>query len=129
MRLLLDTHVLLWTLGGDNRLGPRARAEIENPASVVYVSAASGWEIAIKASLGKVRVPPRVSEWLPRELARCQMLELPVTLAHALAIEHLPRHHEDPFDRLLVAQAHAEGLTLVTADRALRRYGTATLEA
>lgn len=129
MNLLLDTHVLLWAMAGDERMRPAARRAIEDTANTVYVSAASAWEIAIKAGLGRVRIPPNVAKWLPGELERSQFLPLPVTIPHALGVERLPRHHDDPFDRVLIAQAKAEGLTLVTHDRKLRRYGVRLLEA
>ncbi|MEK7475900.1 MAG: type II toxin-antitoxin system VapC family toxin [Candidatus Coatesbacteria bacterium] len=129
MKLLLDTHILLWAMAGDERMRPAARRAITDSANTVYVSAASAWEIAIKAGLGRVRIPPNTSKWLPAEIERSQFLALPVTIDHALAVERLPRHHNDPFDRLLVAQAKADGLTLVTHDRNLCRYDIAVLEA
>lgn len=129
MNLLLDTHVLLWALAGDKRMRPAARRVIEDTANTVYVSAATAWEIAIKAGLGRVRIPPNVAKWFPDELERSQFLALPITIPHALAVERLPRHHDDPFDRLLVAQAKTESLTLVTHDRNLRRYDVKVLEA
>jgi len=129
MRLLLDTHVVLWALGGNPRLKESVRAAIAEPANAVYVSAATAWELAIKAAIGKAKFPERVDQWLPVELARSRFQELPVTVRHAAAVESLPAHHNDPFDRLLVAQARIEGLILVTADRVLRRYQVKLLRA
>ena len=127
MNLLLDTHVLLWTLVDDGRITPVARRAIQDTGNTVHVSAASAWEIAIKAALKRVRIPGGVAEWLPEELQRSGFTELPILIRHALAVERLPRHHADPFDRLLIAQAKVERLTLVTHDRTLRRYDVAIL--
>lgn len=117
MRLLLDTHVLLWALADDPRLSGALRAAIEGAAEV-HVSAATIWEIAIKRALGKLRVEGDVGAAARR--AGC--LALPIAWAHAEAAGALPPHHQDPFDRLLVAQARCEGLALATADRALDAY-------
>ncbi len=129
MALLLDTHVLLWWLIGSRRLGNRARAAIADPSSLVYVSAVCGWEIAVKRASGKLPVPPNVATWLPTEMASSGFLALPVTLDHAVAVEHLPPHHRDPFDRLLISQALFERLVLVTSDAAIPPYGVPLLDA
>jgi PIN domain nuclease of toxin-antitoxin system len=123
VRLLLDTHVLIWWDEGA-RLSAKAMDAIRQ-AEQVYVSAASGWEIAIKASLGRLTTHRRVVD----AVAESGFEELPIRLAHAEAVQGLPCHHRDPFDRLLVAQAVAEGLTLVTRDPAFKRYGVKTLKA
>ena len=123
MNLLLDTHALLWWLAGHPRLGREAHALIADPGHNVYVSAATAWEIAIKASLGKLVIPPDVSTWLPYQLESNRFVPLPITVAHALGVARLPPHHTDPFDRVLIAQAQAEGLTLVSSDEQLGRYG------
>jgi PIN domain nuclease of toxin-antitoxin system len=125
-RLLLDTHVWLWWQANDRRLGPAAR-RIIGAAAEVRFSAASAWEIAIKCGLGKLELPPGAD--IDAELARDGFLALPVEIAHADGVRALPPVHRDPFDRLLVAQAHAEGLALVTADPALARYGVAVVAA
>jgi PIN domain nuclease of toxin-antitoxin system len=127
VRLLLDTHALLWWLGEPERLRPEAREAIAAPRALVYVSAASAWEIAIKLGLGKLVVPPDVRTWLPDALAATRFTPLPVTIEHALGVEQLPSHHADPFDRLLIAQALAEQLTLVTRDPSFRPYGAPLL--
>ena len=125
MRLLLDTHALLWWIKGDRKLGAAARAAIADDASSVVVSAGSIWEIAIKEALGKLDVKTD----LRRQLELNRFLPLPITVEHALAAGALPRHHDDPFDRMLVAQAQAEGLTIVTRDPRFSAYAVATLAA
>jgi PIN domain nuclease of toxin-antitoxin system len=124
VHLLLDTTAFIWWLGNDPKLRVPAREAIAQ-ADAVAVSAASAWEIAIKKSLGKLRAP----DDLEAELDRHGFRPLLVTFAHARASGALPWHHRDPFDRLLVAQAQLEGLTLVTRDRRLATYGIATLVA
>ena len=118
MRLLLDTHVLLWALTDDPQLTPAARDAITDGRNEVFVSAASAWEISIKRGLGKLRAPKD----LPEQLRRARFDVLPIDLAHALAVESLPDLHRDPFDRMLVAQAISERLTLVTADPQVQQY-------
>ncbi len=129
MRLLLDTHVLLWWLGGSRKLGRTAAAAISAPTTAVWVSAASAWEIAIKVGLGRLDLgePPDVC--LPREIERSGFGVLPVDIVHALAVARLPPHHRDPFDRLLVAQTIALGLTLATGDDVFRAYAAPLLDA
>ena len=125
MRLLVDSHVLLWWLQADPRLAATAAEAMENGDNALYLSAASVWELSIKQSIGKLRVDVDL-----RSHAKEQgFTELPVTGAHATAIRDLPFHHKDPFDRMLVAQAAVEGLTLVTADDALAAYGVPVLSA
>jgi PIN domain nuclease of toxin-antitoxin system len=120
VRVLLDTHVLLWCLGGDRRLDRKTAALLRSPATDVFFSAASVWELAIKASLGKFRGD---LEEVLRVLETEGFGELPVTARHAAEVSTLPLHHRDPFDRLLVAQGRVEGLRLYTDDTALERYG------
>ena len=121
MRVLLDTHVLLWAAGVPERLTREARDLIENPGTELVFSAASLWEVAIKHGLGRddFRVDPRL---LRRGLLENGYTELPVAGLHAVALDSLPRMHKDPFDRMLVAQAQVEGITLLTADPAVARY-------
>jgi PIN domain nuclease of toxin-antitoxin system len=116
VRLLLDTHVLIWW-DEDARLS-RAAGDAIRDADQVYVSAVSGWEIAIKAALGRLKPRRTVSD----AVAESGFEELPVLLRHAEELSGLPMHHRDPFDRMLVAQATADGLTIVTRDAAIRRY-------
>ncbi len=123
MRLLLDTHVFLWWLRDDRRLPARLAAAIRDPTTEVLVSAASVWEAAIKAALGKLDLAGD----LVTEIAANHFSELPITARHAQLAGALPRHHDDPFDRLLVAQARLEGLHLATHDEAFRPYGVPVL--
>lgn len=118
MRLLLDTHVFLWAVAGSSLLKPAARRAIE-AADQVYVSAASIWEITIKARLGKIEADPYE---LADAIEASGFIELAVRASHAAGVGRLPLHHNDPFDRLLVAQAVAEPLRLLTADVVLVQY-------
>ena len=121
MNLLLDTHVLLWAAGTPERLPDEARALIENPETRPVFSAVSLWEVAIRNGLGRAdfSVDPRL---LRRGLLENDYTELPITGAHAAAVDLLPPIHTDPFDRLLVAQAQIEGLLLLTADETVASY-------
>lgn len=125
MRILLDTHVLLWWLGSKARLGPQAAARIEDVHGEVFVSASTAWEIAVKQAAGKLHVPFDVATAIEEE----GFIPLPITVAHGVAAGALPRHHADPFDRMLVAQAREEGLWLVTADAAVQRYDVPWIDA
>jgi len=126
VRLLLDTHAFLWWCGDDPRLGDVERRAIRDGANEVFLSAASVWEMAIKQELGRLQVPEPASA----AVARLGFEPLPIAFAHAEATTLLPPLHRDPFDRLLVAQARTEGLTLVTSDPLIREYpGVAFLPA
>lgn len=122
MKLLLDTHAVLWWHIDDPRLTARARKAIAT-ADIVWVSAASAWEAGIEVALGRLRL----SEPLAITIAADDFTELPVTMAHAPRLGDLPTLHGDPFDRMLVAQAFVEGATLVTRDTALGAYGVPVL--
>lgn len=122
MRLLLDTHLLLWAVATSKRLPPEARKILEDGTNEAYYSAASIWEIAIKSSIA--RKDFRVDlDALRSALPKMQLVELPITASHAAAVTRLPPIHQDPFDRLLVAQSLAEPLTLLTNDALLAEYG------
>jgi PIN domain nuclease of toxin-antitoxin system len=122
LNLLLDTHVVLWWRADAERIAPSVR-EVIASADTVFVSVASAWEIAIKQALGRVRLP----ETFAAGVDRSSFARLTITFEHAAAAARLPPHHSDPFDRMLVAQAIAEGLRLVTADRTLARYAADVL--
>jgi PIN domain nuclease of toxin-antitoxin system len=124
LRLLLDTHALIWALDAPERLPSTILGAFEKAGVTVFASAASTWEIAIKVALGRLRFP--IAE-LPEAMAEAAFKELPVQIAHGLEMAQLPLIHRDPFDRLLVAQARHERLTLVTRDAAIGRYPVDTL--
>jgi PIN domain nuclease of toxin-antitoxin system len=123
VKILLDTHVYLWWLRADRKLTRKLAEAIADPAHTVLVSAASVWEAAIKSALGRLDVDGD----LVAEIEANGFVELPVTARHAQLAGALPRHHEDPFDRLLVAQAALEGVRLATIDPAFRHYDVALL--
>ena len=122
MNYLIDTHILIWLLAGSSRLTRDVQAALADRRNTVFLSVASTWEIAIKVGLGKLDLPPELHAWLPAELDAAGLRLLPIELEHTLGAEALPRHHRDPFDRLLIAQAMADGLTIVTADRMFGLY-------
>jgi PIN domain nuclease of toxin-antitoxin system len=122
LELLLDTHTLLWWLADPDRLSPAAHAAIAEPANQVYVSAASGWEIATKVRLGKLAMPSELLGDLTLLLAAQGFQLLPITLLQGLHAGGYPIAHRDPFDRLLAAQAERAGLTLVSLDSALQAF-------
>ncbi len=119
MRLLLDTHLLLWWLAASPSLSVQARAMIRDPENTVYISAVSLWEIWLKQSLGKLQVPADFTDRLAAE----HFESLPLAASQTRQVSLLPWHHRDPFDRMLIAQAQVEKLVLLTADEALAAYG------
>jgi PIN domain nuclease of toxin-antitoxin system len=125
MRLLLDTHVLLWWLDDRPALGRAAKDLISQGDNDVFVSAISAAEIALKSSIGKLRLP----EDLEQQLDDNAFEPLPLRMSHGLALQGLPLHHRDPFDRLLIAQATCEDLAVVTADRAFSAYEVRIVDA
>ncbi len=125
MNLLLDTHALLWWLDDQPTLSEKARAAIANPQNVVLISAVVIWEIRIKQALGKLKVPRNFRKVLDEQ--PFEMLD--ITADHAYKVGDLSSHHRDPFDRMLVAQAKAEGLTLITRDTHLKRYRISIIQA
>ena len=124
-RLLLDTHVLLWWLSDDPRLSATCRDLIGDADNEIYVSAASTWEISIKRALGKLEAPLGLSS----VIWNSGFAELPISLFHGEQAGGLPEHHKDPFDRMLIAQAQAEGLEIVSADEKFQAYGVRLVEA
>jgi PIN domain nuclease of toxin-antitoxin system len=127
VRLLLDTHSFLWWIADSPKLSHNARDVIANERNEPIFSVVSGWEIAIKAGLGKLELPDPPGEFVTDQLSRNGLEVLPINLRHALSVYGLPNHHQDPFDRLLVAQALAEDLPIVTADPFIIWYPIETL--
>jgi PIN domain nuclease of toxin-antitoxin system len=126
---LLDTHVLIWFLESPEVLKPTTHQLIANPENELFLSAVSAWEISIKYAIGKIRLPLPPGEFVASRCKRFGISQLPVTFAHAGAVAQLPRHHGDPFDRMLVAQAIIESLPIVTADRIIGKYNVNIIEA
>ena len=124
MRLLLDTHVVLWAVSDDPRVGPKTREMLDSPDHVRVVSAATIWEVEIKIAIGKLAV----DEDLRIVLANSTVEPLQISSFHAQTAGRLPLHHGDPFDRMLVAHAGCEGLTLMTSDRAIAAYDVAMID-
>ena len=122
MRLLIDTQCWLWMVSDPERLSRRARAIVASDRHDLLLSAVSSWEIAIKHSLGKLDLPAPPAEFVPTRMQATGVLPLIVTHSHALRVAALPEHHRDPFDRLLIAQALEESLSILTADKQFRRY-------
>ena len=127
MTLLLDTHTFLWFCQDDPSLSASAKALIEDPGNRKLVSVASCWEIAIKAGLGKLTLGEPSGTYIPNALSRVGFDLLAISLAHATAVESLPQHHKDPFDRLLICQAQSEGIPIVSADSRFDAYGITRL--
>ena len=127
MRVLLDTHCWLWWISDPAHLSEEALETIRTGENEIYFSAASSWEISIKVALGKLLLPEKPSAFIPIRLSRDGILPLPIQHAHALHLAGLPLLHRDPFDRMLVAQAQLEKLTLLTADRQLEKYDVQVL--
>jgi PIN domain nuclease of toxin-antitoxin system len=123
VRLLLDSHTLLWAVDDPTRLGAMAAAALQDPANDLTVSAATVWELAIKVGLGKLTLSQPYLSWMNRALADLGASILPITVESADAMSALPSHHRDPFDRLLIAQAGLEGLILISADTRFDAYG------
>jgi len=123
--LLLDTHAFLWWLSDDPDLGPESRAHIERSSNSVFISAATAWEIAVKRASGRLVAPGEIEQWIADE----GFLELAIEVGHAVESAELPRHHKDPFDRLLIAQARSEDLTLVARDDEMEKYEVTILDA
>lgn len=122
MNALLDTHAFLWAVTGDRRLSSPARALIEDGENQVFLSAVSMWEIVLKAKAGKLHVEGSVAKMLEEQMRQARISPLAIYPAHVLRVAALPPIHKDPFDRLLVAQAQAENLALVSGDPEIRRY-------
>jgi len=123
MRVLLDTHAFLWWVTDAPRLTAKARAAIADPRNDCFVSLVSSWEMAIKLSLGKLRLPAALDRFVPEQLAANGFVQLEIGFRHVARVAAMTFHHRDPFDRLLAAQALEEGASIVSADAAFRKYG------
>ncbi len=122
MKFLLDTNVFLWALTDEHKLNSSAQEILKSASSELYFSAAGSWEIAIKFALGLLPLPKSPSQYIPYALRVWDVRALDITHEHALHAGELPLHHRDPFDRLLIAQALSEQMTLLTADRVFQKY-------
>ncbi|MFZ5595559.1 MAG: type II toxin-antitoxin system VapC family toxin [Bacillota bacterium] len=127
MRALLDTHTFLWWITDDDRLSGRIREIIGNIENELYLSAASGWEMAIKAGIGKLSLPGDLELFVSEQLSVNAINPLPIQMGHALYVNSLPEYHRDPFDRLIIAQARMEGMPILTSDRQIMRYPVKTI--
>jgi PIN domain nuclease of toxin-antitoxin system len=122
MRLLLDTSVVLWSAAEDYKLNSRAKELLSSKASELYLSSATVWEIAIKFALGSLKLNSEPEVFITEAVREMNMQALQIAHTHAIEAGRLPKHHRDPFDRMLIAQAQTEGLVLLTADRVFQKY-------
>ncbi|MGB8986828.1 MAG: type II toxin-antitoxin system VapC family toxin [Candidatus Sulfotelmatobacter sp.] len=127
MKYLIDTVIWLWSIDSVDKMNATCRRILEDGLEEIYFSAATAWELSIKARLGKLRLPGSPAQCIPAFMARQGLRPLPVTHLHAVAVYDLPPHHRDPFDRLIIAQATVEGLTVMTSDRAFQKYSVDVL--
>jgi PIN domain nuclease of toxin-antitoxin system len=123
LTILVDTHAFLWFVSADDRLSKKAVAAMKDGTNAIVLSVASVWEMAIKAGLGKLRLPQAVESFVPQQMQLNTIGQLGIDFRHAARVEGLPPHHSDPFDRLLVAQALTEGIPIISADPAFDPYG------
>jgi len=122
MRVLLDTHTFLWWIIDDPQMSSRVRDIISNSSNELFLSAASCWEIAIKAKIGRIKLPDRPHIFVSEQMALNTIQGLPIQISHALHVFNLPHHHRDPFDRIIIAQAQLEKLPILTSDSLISKY-------
>jgi len=127
MKGILDTHTFLWWITDSPQLSPRVREIVSNGDNLLFLSAVSGWEMAVKAELGKLHLPGNLESFISEQLAVNAINTLPVQMSHALHVYILPDHHRDPFDRILVAQAQLEKLPIITIDPQINQYSVETI--
>lgn len=127
MKCLLDTHAFIWLITEDPKLSPAACDCIFDGRTSLYLSSASVWEIVIKCTIGKLRLPGHPQAFISRQLVTNSIEELPITFKHAFHLQQLPDHHKDPFDRMLVAQAISEKLPIITIDPIIAQYPVKTI--
>jgi len=129
VKILVDTHCWLWLTASPERLSESARAQVDDPSTELFLSAASAWEMAIECGLGMLKLPDRPAAYLMKYLAETRTAPRPITIEHAARVADLPEHHRDPFDRLLVAQAQIDALSILTADPQISRYDVTVIDA
>lgn len=127
MSYLLDTHVFLWWILDDPRLNQNARGILKESQNEIYISSVSIWEISIKVGLKRLKLPSRSKQFFQKEISKNNFSVLSITIEHSLAIMALPKIHRDPFDRMLIAQAMEEKLTLITDDKIVKKYKVKTV--
>ena len=127
LRCLLDTQVIAWLAEGSTKLSEKSKDVILDPAAELYFSAASVWEMAIKISIGKLKLPISLRSMIERQVEINGLQEIPVTSEHSLAVEHLEILHREPFDRILICQAQIEGMTIITSDQSILSYSVQSL--
>ncbi len=127
MKVLLDTHIFIWAISGDDRLSLAHRAAFQNPNCELILSVASVWEMLIKYSVGKLSIPSPATRFIIDEMERTDVSVLQISRAHLAELEMLPMIHRDPFDRMLVAQAKSEQMPILTDDREIKKYDVALL--
>jgi PIN domain nuclease of toxin-antitoxin system len=120
--MILDTQAFLWFVSDLSKLGKKARSAINDPDNEIYLSLASTWEMAIKISMGKLRIAEPLEQFIPQQLLVNSLRQLDITFRHVTGVATLPFHHKDPFDRLLVSQALLEGMPVLSADKAFDAY-------
>jgi PIN domain nuclease of toxin-antitoxin system len=123
MRGLLDAHTLIWTVDNPSKLGPSALILVRDLSNELFVSAGTAWELSIKVGLGEMKVSRPFRPWIEQAILDLELSLLPITIPHAEAQANLPHHHGDPFDRLLIAQAFVEGMTIISVDAQFDAYG------
>lgn len=122
MKYLLDTHTFLWWILHDQQLSDQIKELISNPDNQIFLSAASGWEIAIKSGIGRLTIPRPVGGFISEHMSENSINNLSITMSHALQVSELPNHHRDPFDRILISQAQIENLPILSVDPLIRKY-------
>ena len=123
MKALLDTHTFLWWVTNDPLLSAKVEGILRDRGNQIFVSAATGWEIAIKSQIGKLNFPTPPEPFMLQQLALNSFVTLPIRLEHGLRVYHLPLYHRDPFDRILIAQSQLEGMPILTTDSKIAQYG------
>ena len=129
MKILLDTHIFLWMFLNPSRISANVEFLLKDKSNEIFLSAISSWEIAIKYSVGKLKLPAAPEIYVPERIKRANLRRLEITHAHTLAIANLPQIHKDPFDRLLITQANVEKLTLLSADGVFSSYSVKLIDA